>query len=350
MLENEPGSKRPPGVERSIEMIYEAFTEAITKLRIIQNILEKKMIANFKDFEELFYSLDKPLAFLRQLMFGSGNIIKNQPTEILVNMFLEFRMGGECLWIQSYENSFTNFIERNPPSADLQNDFLADLFDVGGFVIFDAIAKELWRRQVDNEDKNGKVIREFLVNKDVDYQALKRLIGLVLWRTEPLPGDLIRRECKNERDISRINEDKKSLASLHISQELKKYISMEIIGLDPDGLAAIVEGKFNRTGWKIRDHVRTEIRAEIRQANRNAGDSHLEMLPDNGLASQDNALETRMLYEKLPSLLPPRTKEFLQIRLQTETDAEAAEKMGITGAAASKHRTIIKKTLKELLN
>jgi len=111
------------------------------------------------------------------------------------------------------------------------------------------LGQELLRRLGENENRNGRKVRDFLVHKR-DGSKNESLVNLVLWHTPDIPDD-------------DAEDEKKSIAHLKISEELRDYLSMYAVGL-----GALIEGKFNRTTWKIRDHVRTSIKKELRYQNR----------------------------------------------------------------------------------
>ena len=333
-----PMESRDSAAEDSALSFYEAFTQAYSRLQEISRILSLREIETYEDFkrfEELTLSLDEPYAVLRKTMFGEGNPYAQISTATLVEMSLDTgkSLADSPVW-QGYDRFFASYVAKNPPIEESQKSVLLPLYDVCAFVFQDSLFKELWRRQDQNEDKSGRVVRDFLVNRDVDPRALASLVSLVLWRTPQIPGD---------------PEESESITRFRITEESREYLSMKVVGLDPRGLEALVEGRFNRTGWIVHEKVRTELRAEYRRIDRNAGDAPLEMMKASNIEAQDDFVNRKIILEKLAQSLPPRAKEFLEIRLRVDTDAEAAAEMGITPAAASKHRNRIENRLRDML-
>ena len=206
------------------------------------------------------------------------------------------------------------------------------------------VIAELERRLARNEKRNGKVVREFLVERrdatgEEQTKPFDRLRRLVLWNTEQLPGDLA-------------GEEKQSMATLSILDELHPFYSLKPVALDPKGLEALVEGRFNQIGWRIHESVRAEVRRERKLVGRRIDVAEQED-PDDVLDAfqpqqpDTGPTEARWVLESLVQYLTPRQIQFLEIRLQVDTDKEAAERMEITPGAASQLWSHIKRTARK---
>jgi hypothetical protein len=217
-------------------------------------------------------------------------------------------------------------------------EYFGRLHRVANTVFQYSLFRELTERLDENETRNGKKVRDFLVHKN--QTSLDQLLWLVLWNTASLPGD------------SRTDE-KKSLAHLKIVEELNKHLSIKAIALDPKGLEALVEGRFNRTPWHIRERLRTSLEKEFRFENRKVELSNETEPASVGSirtqAPDTAAIDAKIIMEKVAKSLTPRQRQFLEIRPQVDSDKEVAEKMGVRPEAVSQLRSKVKEAFKKVL-
>ena len=107
--------------------------------------------------------------------------------------------------------------------------------------------------------------------------------------------------------------------------------------------------RFNKALWHIRDRVRTSLETEATFQNRR---NNPEVLLTRVIQPDDPEIakvEDGIILEKLNQHLTPRQREFVQIRLQVDTDKEAAERMRITPEAVSQIKSGITRTATEML-
>lgn len=311
---------------------------------LLQQIEKESDIENLN---HLHSRLEEPLKRLEAIMWGERKW-KDASTWLLTISFLKAENEQSSkLDIQSrIHQQIVKCLHRNDPvfqslmaSEDNLYEYFGRLHRVGNAVFQYSLFRELTRRLDANENQNGKVVREFLVHKK-DEAKLNLLQKLVFWRTSPLPNDFK-------------DEEKKSMAYEKILEELAEFRTIKGVALDRKGLEALVEGKFNRTLWDIRDQFRTSVEKELRFENRKADlsndtepasfDSIRTQVPDTA------AIDAKIILEKVAKSLTPRQRQFLEISLQVDTDREVAEKMDISPGAASQLRSKIKEAFKKVL-
>ena len=312
---------------------------------LLQQIEKESDIENLN---HLHSRLEGPLEMLEVIMWGEGKW-KDASTWLLTMFFLKAENEQSSkLDIQFRIHQQTvKCLNKNDPvlqaliaSGGNLYEYFGRLHRVGNAVFQCSLFRELKRRLDANENRNGKVVRDFLVHRK-DEAKLHLLQKLVFWRTPPLPRDFK-------------DEEKKSMAYEKIFEELAEFRTMEAVALDRKGLEALVEGKFNETLWDIRDQFRTNMEKELRYGNRKA-----DLSNDTEPASFDSvrtqapdtaAIDAKIILEKVAKSLTPRQRQFLEIRLQVDSDKEVAEKMGIRPEAVSQFRSKVKKAFKKLLH
>ena len=310
--------------------------------RLLQQIEQEQHV---DVLEELRAKVEPLLEELAPILL-SPQALRELPTRLLgcdyldIPTELHIRLG---IWKQSLSDLINH--PEGPPDPHARSDLYGryrSLYRVGTAVKQYAIYRELVRRHKKNEDRDGKVIREFLAyRKDVsgneETQYLEALRNLLFHRNYGLrlPGDTD-------------DEEKRAIAHGKIFEKLSEFWSMPTTALDPEGLEALIEGRFNKTAWKIRDAFRDELRRELRISSRENVDS--DLLDRVAKEEPETApAEARIMLEKVARSLTPRQRQFLEIRLQCSSDKEAAKKMNIRPSAASQLFSQIKKTAAEAL-
>ena len=297
--------------------------------------------------QEILRQLDKPLQLLATHCQWD-DWAKKQSTEELVAEFLQSRTATRLDSLLGTVKATTELLHKQP--SELQSAFEAGMDPVSyvGILrrVFRAVRQhcigaELQRRMTQKENRAGELVRDFLVQRrdaigGEQIEPFNRLNRMVLWNTKRHPDDLK-------------DKEKHSIATESIFDELRAFYSLNPTALDPKGLEALIEGKFNQTPWKIRDSVRTHLRKAIglaeRQEQVGKGEDPDDVL--NAAQPRDPDMgptEARWDLEKVAEYLTPRQREFLVIRLQVDTDKDAAQKMGITPAAVSQLRSQITET------
>lgn len=330
-------------------------------------IQEDQALKNWEEFVTVYMKIEKVKEQLQEIMIADREWFKGLPTDRLVEAYLiPHRMSDEPNEKQMMENDLLEEYLRDHPEslADCRNSGDPSEYPLAFYHVFNlSLFRELQRRHIANENRDGKTVRELLVNKDLQESRegktsrnpyLDKLRKLVLWVTPSLPDD--RGEAGEEEEV------KKSIAYGKIAEELREYHLMKAVGLDPKGLEAMVDGRFNKTGWKIRDHVRTALETELKYQNKRVfitpddvgpdddgdhtnGEDALESLT--AVESFKAAVDVKIFWEQVARSLPPKQQQFLEILLQGHTQAEAASTLCISAARASQLTSEIKKAAKK---
>ena len=310
-------------------------------LQIEEAFQDNRELAEVQDLEN---ELNSRLERLETLMWGHRRW-QGLPTSVLSELVLK---AGEVqatkldIWFKIHEHIVELFEVEDEWLLTLLADgqdpyeYFQILHRVGTTVLKYSLWRELEHRIQENEDPNGKRVREFLVHQN--QETLDPVIDLVLWCTPQFEGDL----CGKE--------EKQSIAREKLCEEFAEYLPMKPVALDHKGLQALVEGRFNKALWHVRDRVRASLRTEATFQNRKINDDPEVLLRAIQPGRSDiAAVESKILLEKLSQHLTPRQRQFIEIRYQVDTDKEAAEKMGVTPQAVAQLKSGLRETVREML-
>ena len=301
---------------------------------------ERAPLAAVKDLEKRLYSV---LKRLEQMEWGSRKW-KDLPTPALVRVLLEgFQVGQLDVALKIGRYTTTELAKANDPHlinlmamGEDPYRLFSFLHRVGTAQLHYSLWQELECRLLENEDPNGRRVREFLVHRN--KETLDPVLHLILWcTTQAVPHD-----------------EKLSVAAARLVEVLAEYPQMKVVALDPKGLEALAEGRFNKALWRARGRVRHSLGKEAAfQNRRSTATTDSEVLLSRNIQPPDAniaAIENRVFLEKLMQHLTPRQCEFLEIRRSVDTDKEVAEKMGVSNGRVSQLRSGIEETVQELLS
>jgi RNA polymerase sigma factor (sigma-70 family) len=214
-----------------------------------------------------------------------------------------------------------------------------------------AIEREYLSRRQENEDKNGRAIRQIMVEQSKRGDLIQQLGGQITW------GLFFPWEARWR------SEDAPAEAYTGLWKEVTECTKTDPVAADPNCLRAFMEGSLNRIPGKVRDHIRTRIEtesrhAEVEIAEQNAvgpGDPDssqsqrvlAEMIPDKSAVESGY---TKILVEQFLSVLPPNDKVIFEFCCrQGHSQKEAGTLLGLRQSQISKRLGRIRAAWKEVV-
>lgn len=307
----------------------------------------------------------KTMARLSKMLF-TKNLLTSLSTKALVLVLLKsLDSGGSrpkitTIWAHELLAASCDPLH---PSHETWSNWRPELERLLPLVIDNLLIQEVVRRTSENENKYGKVMSRFLVYRDDPFandeddkllaaKAIRELLKVVTGRTRGLTG-------------SDFEDRKKSLAYERIftAPELTRFLAMEELAEDPDGFAAMVEGKFNTIPGRIRDRIRGSIETELRREavkeplyDETQDDPwrvehrlHTEETPEDRFFTTEGWILAKRFRTELEQNLTSRQREFLRLRLDEEcSQATASRRLEITRQTASELAAAIRKKYMEL--